>query len=219
MALPRIPEPEVMDSDEDALSYDAMDHTGVNQQFVLDLKKNNPPPGTWLDLGTGPAQIPILVCEQFPAVRVVAVDAAAAMLAVARERVAQAHLEQRITLVQADAKSLPWPDGTFTVIFCNSIVHHLGDPRLFFKEIRRLTAPGGLVFLRDLARPEHLQALEQLVFQYTATATAYQRKLFVDSLWASFTVAETESLAEGAQMMGARVALTSDRHWTLVWRC
>jgi peptidylprolyl isomerase len=35
--LPRILEPELMDTDEDAHQYDSMDHTAVNVQFVTDL--------------------------------------------------------------------------------------------------------------------------------------------------------------------------------------
>ena len=35
--LPRIPEPEVMDSAAEAEDYDAMDHTQVNRLFVADF--------------------------------------------------------------------------------------------------------------------------------------------------------------------------------------
>ena len=35
--IPRVLEPEVMDSPEEAAGYDAMDHAGVNRVFVDDL--------------------------------------------------------------------------------------------------------------------------------------------------------------------------------------
>ncbi len=38
--LQRILEPEVMDTDEDAREYDAMDHAAVNAVFVVDLGKS-----------------------------------------------------------------------------------------------------------------------------------------------------------------------------------
>ena len=37
VALERVLEPEVMDSPEEALDYDSMDHSGVNQLFVDDM--------------------------------------------------------------------------------------------------------------------------------------------------------------------------------------
>ncbi len=67
--LPRVLEPEVMDSPDDAQDYDSMDHTVVNEVFVTDLLKevsslnglrmksdDDERPLDVLDLGTGTAQ-------------------------------------------------------------------------------------------------------------------------------------------------------------------
>ena len=85
--------------------------------------------GHVLDVGTGPAHIPIELCRRRPDVRVTAVDAAAAMLDRAAARVREAGLADRIRLVRADGKRLPFPDGSFDAVMSNSIVHHLPDPR------------------------------------------------------------------------------------------
>ncbi|WP_287129818.1 class I SAM-dependent methyltransferase [Candidatus Cyanaurora vandensis] len=215
MALPRIPEPEVMD---EALAYAAMDHGGVNRQFVQDLALAEPRLGRWLDVGTGPAQIPILVCEHFPTVQLVAVDAAPAMLLVAQKQVQAARLSERIELVQADAKHLPWSSKSFTTIFTNSLLHHLPDPRPCLQELKRLLAPGGLIFLRDLIRPRNAVMLQQLISVHTAQDSNEQRKLFADSLWASFTLDEVQQLAAWVGLTPVQLSQTSDRHWTLIYR-
>src|SRR3989304_6581982 len=101
--LTRVLEPEVMDSDQDAREYDAMDHAAVNAVFVTDLlvaiadwSLKRPVRGEQasalvvLDLGAGTAQIPIELYRRVPDVRVVAVDAAGGMLAVGRRHVAAA---------------------------------------------------------------------------------------------------------------------------------
>jgi hypothetical protein len=44
--LPRVLEPEVMDSAEEAKDYDSMDHAQVNRAFVADLLCSWPPRGT-----------------------------------------------------------------------------------------------------------------------------------------------------------------------------
>src|SRR5437867_3719734 len=111
--LPRILEPEVMDSAEEARDYDAMDHSQVNRAFVADfLAFFTPLPGSIvLDVGTGTAQIPIELCRQNAAVNVVAVDLAEHMLRVAKENVERAGLANRIRLERVDAKRPPGAAG------------------------------------------------------------------------------------------------------------
>jgi tRNA1(Val) A37 N6-methylase TrmN6 len=92
-------EPEVMDSAQDAREYDSMDHAAVNAAFVADFVgaiAGRCGALTILDLGAGTAQIPIALGHALPDVRVVAVDAAENMLAIARKNVATANLEERI---------------------------------------------------------------------------------------------------------------------------
>src|SRR5262245_56813557 len=123
--LNRVLEPEVMDSAEDAGEYDAMDHSGVNAQFVSDLLAHlTDSPLQVLDLGAGTAQIPIELAHRAAELRITAVDAAPSMLAIARTNVASANLSHRIDPILADAKHLPFADGSFPVVISNSILHH-----------------------------------------------------------------------------------------------
>lgn len=212
--LPRILEPEAMDSADEAADYDAMDHAEVNRAFVADLLAASPWSGEALDLGTGTALIPIELCRQHPAARVTAADASVSMLAVARQNVERAGLADRIRLDQVDAKRLPYPDGAFGVVISNSLVHHLADPRPMFAEAWRLVAPRGLAFFRDLLRPDDEATLEKLVDAYTAGATPLQRKMLEDSLRAALTLDEVRRLVASLGQPSASVRATSDRHWT-----
>jgi ubiquinone/menaquinone biosynthesis C-methylase UbiE len=215
--LPRILEPELMDSDEDAHEYDAMDHAAVNAAFVGDLLttlENSSDTLRVLDLGAGTAQIPIELARRSSQSQVTAVDAAASMLAVARSNVETARFSDRIELVQGDAKRLPFAAGSFHVVISNSIVHHIPEPRAVLAEAIRVTAHGGLLFHRDLARPDGETELERLVETYAADATPYQRKLFADSLRAALTVDEVRELVSSFGFEPETVQMTSDRHWT-----
>ena len=101
--LPRVLEPEVMDSAEEARDYDAMDHSTVNRVFVADFLAawRSPRRGRILDCGTGTAQIPIEFCRQSREGRIVAVDAARHML-----EVAQAHGQGDDALAHVGADKL-----------------------------------------------------------------------------------------------------------------
>jgi SAM-dependent methyltransferase len=49
--------------------------------------------------------------------------------------------------VRTDAAALPFPNGCFDVIVCNHSVEHFADLPAALAEIRRVLAPGGLLFV------------------------------------------------------------------------
>ncbi len=180
--LPRILEPEVMDSPEEARDYDAMDHGGVNRLFVADFLAFWNGQNPILDVGTGTARIPIELCRQHAAARVTAIDLAEHMLRVGRDNVGHAGLAQRITLECRDAKALPYASGFFAAVISNSIVHHIPAPGAVLAEMARVLRPGGCLLVRDLLRPNTDAEVRRLVDLYAAGATAHQRQMFGDSL-------------------------------------
>lgn len=212
--LDRVPEPEVMDTLEEALDYDAMDHREVNSRFVRDFLAAGAVPGYVLDLGAGTALIPIELVGQSPGFRVVAVEFSRNMLQVAAAHLRRLGLTEQIVLVQADAKRLPFRDGSFAMVMSNSLLHHLPEPLVAIKEAHRVAAPGGLLFFRDLVRPETEDHLRRLVEQYAGTANAHQQQMFADSLRASLTVEEVTALITSLGFSPETVQMTSDRHWT-----
>jgi ubiquinone/menaquinone biosynthesis C-methylase UbiE len=214
----RILEPELMDTVEDAREYDTMDHAAVNDSFVSDLLRtamdySRPAFTEFLDLGAGTALIPIELCRRAPKIHVVAIDAAQHMLAAAKKNVAAADLTDRIELICGDAKQLNFPPASFQVVVSNSILHHIADPREVIAEAIRVTVPGGLLFHRDLCRPNDESQVQHLVTTYAAGATPYQQKLLADSLRAALTLEEIRDLVSKAGYTDS-VQMTSDRHWT-----
>lgn len=230
MTLSRILEDEVMDTAEEALDYDTMDHSAVNTLFAHDflavwkpmaatvdagtLPNGTAKPAVVLDLGTGTAQIPIEICRQDAEIKILAVDLATNMLELARYNIEAAGMRERIHLACVDAKGLPYEDETFVAVVSNSIVHHIPEPRSSFHEAVRVTASGGLLFFRDLLRPETLPQLKQLVDQYAGDATDRQQKLFTDSLQAALTLEEVRAMVAELGFEATTVQATSDRHWT-----
>jgi len=218
--IPRTLEPELMDTAEDAREYDAMDHAAVNSQFVTDLLNAlsdwslQRPVLRILDLGAGTAQIPIELARRAPPVHITSVDAAESMLALARKNVAIAGLTDRIGIVLADAKRLPFDTASFPIVISNSIIHHIAEPRALVAEAIRVTAPAGLLFHRDLARPGDESHLDAIVNIYAANANPYQCKLFADSLRAALTLDEVRELIANLGFPPSMVKMTSDRHWT-----
>jgi len=216
--LPRVLETEVMDTLEEALEYDSMDHSEVNQRFVDDFVRAGGHPGVILDLGCGTALIPILLAEKLPSSRIIAVDYSQNMLFIGRQHLAEKNLSSSVTLLRADAKRLPFAEATFSQVVSNSLIHHLADPKIAFNEAYRVTRPGGLLFFRDLARPTDKATLNRLVQLYAGNANTHQQQLFADSLAAALTVEEVSALVADFALAEHSLTMTSDRHWTWIAR-
>lgn len=211
-------EPEVMDTVEDAAAYDQMDHHETNAKFVDDLVAAGPVEGDLLDIGTGPAQIAILIAKRVPDISMWAIDLSTTMLDLAQANVEMVGLMERIHLWRADAKHLPYPDGRFRTVISSSIVHHLPEPPAMFHEAWRVTASGGLLFFRDLVRPTDQGALDHLVENYAKSCDLRQRQLFADSLRAALSLDEVRAMVRVLGCPGESVRVTSDRHWTWAFR-
>ena len=213
--MKRILEPEVMDTHEEAEAYDAMDHSTVNAAFVARVVELGASEGHFLDLGTGPAQMPIFLAQRCPDIRITGIDLSVNMLGLGEQHVAEAGLADRITLECVDAKDLPYPDQSFDGVISNSIIHHLPDPMAAFRGISRVIRPGGLILIRDLMRPDTPEAAQALVDRYAADETPYQKKLFYDSFLAALTIPEIEAMLAHTSLTDAIVVQSSDRHWSV----
>lgn len=225
--LTRQLEPEVMDTAEDARDYDAMDHRSVNAVFVGDFLSlwssvekpfRSGPPLQILDVGTGTALIPIELCRRKPDCRVIAIDLASEMLNLAEVNITRAGLNDSIRTRLVDAKSSPFRDGEFDAVMSNSIVHHIPQPRAVFADMVRVLRPGGLLFVRDLLRPDSSDEVERLVATYAGQENAHSQQLFRQSLHAALSLSEVQRIILELGITGDSVWPNSDRHWTLAWR-
>ncbi len=218
MALERVLEPEVMDTYEEARDYDSMGHQKVNTLFVQDLLASGEIGIDVLDVGTGTAQIPVELCRQNEECRVIAIDMAAHMLDLARFNIEVDGFTQRIYLQQIDAKDMNFEQDMFDCVISNSIIHHIPQPRLVLQEAIRVARPGGLLFFRDLMRPESGEEVSRLVEMYAGDENPHQKQMFDDSLRAALSLEEIREMVTNLGFQGDSVQATSDRHWTWVDR-
>ncbi len=221
--MKRILEPELMDTPEAAAEYNALAHAEVNRLFAQDFLAfaqqayaNDLDAVAWnvLDVGTGTALLPIELCKINSDVNVVAIDDAVSMLDLAIYNLEAAGMRERIALAKVDAKAMPYDDNSIEMVIANSIHHHIPDPQVCFAEIVRVTEDDGILFARDLARPDDEQAIDALVKRYVAKESTESQRLFAQSLRASLTVDDVADIVESLGFERSSVSMTSDRHWT-----
>lgn len=214
--MERILEPELMDDPAQAEAYAATDFSAENQGFVERFKEYFPEfsQGTVLDLGCGPADIPIRFALRYPTCQVLGIDASVPMIQLGEQAVKQAGLADRITLRCERYEEVAGARIVDAVI-SNSLLHHLPNPLQFWQKLRQLVRPGAPVLVMDLLRPESPEAAQAIVDRYAAGAPDILRRDFYNSLLAAFT--EDEVTTQLARMNLTRLLLDvpDDRHWVV----
>ncbi|MCZ7415832.1 methyltransferase domain-containing protein [Streptomyces sp. WMMC897] len=106
-------------------------------------------PGTAvLDVGCGPGTITAGLAARVAPGPVTGLDAAADVLATAREAVAERGVTN-VAFVTGDVGALDFPDDSFDVVHAHQVLQHVGDPVGALREMRRVCRPGGVVAARD----------------------------------------------------------------------
>jgi 2-polyprenyl-3-methyl-5-hydroxy-6-metoxy-1,4-benzoquinol methylase len=218
--MDRIPEPELMDSPEQARAYAAADFSTPHDAFVACFQERFPGfgDGRVLDLGCGAADIAARFARALPAVSVHGVDGATAMLDLGVEHVRDTGLADRITL-QLARLPLEQPElalgGPYDAVISNSLLHHLDEPAVLWDTARKTARSGAPVFVMDLRRPPSAEWADHLVATYAADEHPLLREDFRASLGAAYTVDEvTAQLERGYRELA--VESIGDRH-LLVW--
>ena len=206
-----------MDDAAQALAYANADFAEVNQGFVDRFVATFPEfsRGRVVDLGCGPADIPLRLRRALPAIRIVALDGAPAMLECARGAAAQA---PGMELLAARVPSLPFGDGAFDACISNSLLHHLRAPVECWKEIRRIGRRGAPLYVMDLVRPASRRAARDIVEHNAGAESDILQRDFYNSLLAAFTVQEVGEQLVRAGLEGCRCSTVSHRHWLVVGR-
>jgi ubiquinone/menaquinone biosynthesis C-methylase UbiE len=100
-----------------------------------------------LEVGCGVGYTACEIARKYGA-QVVGIDMSQNMIANARKRAQDLHLEDVVEFRVGDVTGLPFDDGTFDVVIMESFLNILGEPELIERalhEISRVTKPGGCV--------------------------------------------------------------------------
>lgn len=217
MDLRRIPEPEVMDDSGEVEAYasaaaqsylDLLDDTFVEHALRL---VGGHSAGQAIDIGTGPGQIVLKLAQRLPGWSFVGVDRSPNMISQARANLSagsaaqgQTSLTGRVQFLIADGKKLGYPDTSFDLVMCNSVLHHLAEPQRLLAEMARLAKPDGAILLRDLRRPSRL-AIPLHVRWYGRHYSGKMYELYRASVRSAYTASEVGMMLRSSALTGMRV--------------
>jgi len=190
----RVLEPEIMDDETQATAYAHADFSSSNQTFVDGLVETfGGYLETILDIGCGPADIPIRILRKIPNAHVTAIDASPPMVNLARKAVRNAHLQDHIEILLARLGNLNLHQKQFNSIISKDMLHHLPDPALLWNEIKSRWAQATAIYVMDLYRPHSTADAQRITEADTPNEPEILKTDFYNSLLAAFTIEEIKT--------------------------
>ncbi len=103
-----------------------------------------------LDAGCGGGGVTRLLAEAVgDAGQVTALDIEPPLLEATQHLLAASPISSRVQYEQASIDDLPFPDGTFDLVWCSRVIHHMPDMVAAVREIRRVLKPGTRFAMRE----------------------------------------------------------------------
>lgn len=112
-----------------------------------------------LDVGSGTGINLLEAARVFaPTRQLCGIDISPGMVSVAQAKASALGIPAQFTV--GDAESLPYPDNTFDLVLCNSVLHWFRNRNAAVREIARVLRPGGQVAVICAAAPGFTEWLE-----------------------------------------------------------
>lgn len=211
--MERILEPELMADPEQVEAYANADFSQPHNDFIERIQRfvnHSGFAGNALDLGCGSGDISRRFAKVFPLCRVDAIDGSQPMIKQAK-RIVDLETINRLHYFHGKLPHETLPQTRYEIIFSNSLLHHLFDPGVLWRTVKKYAGSGTKICIMDLLRPESPETAKTLVLAYAENEPPILQRDFYNSLLAAFTLTEiSQQLKQEA--LDFTFEQISDRH-------
>ncbi|HEY7536250.1 MAG TPA: ubiquinone/menaquinone biosynthesis methyltransferase [Thermodesulfobacteriota bacterium] len=128
---------------------------GMDRFWRRRLSQETNSPRLLLDIATGTAEVAINVINLWSECRAIGIDPSKKMLDFARAKLKMLRVDEKITLVEGIAESLPFKDASFDTITIAFGIRNTVDSLASLKEMNRVLEPGGIVGILEFSVPRN----------------------------------------------------------------
>ncbi len=215
--MERILEPVEALCDADADTYDRLSRKHrfcLDNPFIGKVLSMGIRQGQALDIGCGPGHVAVDLARRCPNMTVYALDLSETMLNLVRRNAEKAGVGHRVVPILGDATRLPFQDQRFQLVVSLHTLHHVPNPELALREIRRVLAPDGAFLVRDLRRPRSPLVTKTLVNGFGALLRygSEEKRQYWNSLRAALTPEEMAGHVRQAGLGRSRISRRAGHH-------
>ncbi len=113
----------------------------------------NHQPDSILDIATGTGDLAIKFAEKSAATKIIGLDLSDGMLSVAKKKVDNSPLEQKVEFIKGDSEALPFEDNSFDAITVSFGIRNFENLEKGLSEILRVLKPKGLFIILETSVP------------------------------------------------------------------
>lgn len=164
-----------------APTYDRLNHTlsfGIDRRWrrrAINLLRPFRPQRI-MDVATGTGDFALLACRELQPESLTGIDISEGMMEIARNKVREAGLADRICFAREDCTCLSFPDNGFDAITVAFGIRNFERLDQGLAEMCRVLRPGGHLVILELSTPERFP-MKQLFFLYSKVVIPLLGKL------------------------------------------
>ena len=189
-----------------APTYDKLNHRlswnidkGWRKKAIHSLKPFEPK--VLLDIATGTGDFAILAAQMLHPDKLIGADISEGMMAIGREKVKTAGLQQIISFEKEDCTNLSYPEATFDAVIAAFGIRNFANLDKGLAEMCRVLKPGGHLSIVELTSPVSFP-MKQLFHIYSHTVLPiYGRLISKDTSAYSYLTKTIEAFPQGELMV------------------